>query len=215
MSSREQILRTLRSGKPPFQDAPPRPERYLPVTRLDQSADPAALLTRFTEEIARLGGRVYPSADQAAAIATVLSLLGEAREVLVSEELPLPGLVEALAAKHVRLVAPHMHGENPATAEAGAIPVGITGVEAAFATTGTLALSGQRLPSLLPPVYLGLLPRERLLPRPEDWLAAPARAALNTSRSVALLTGPSRTGDIELKIVIGVHGPREVHVIIY
>jgi L-lactate dehydrogenase complex protein LldG len=64
-------------------------------------------------------------------------------------------------------------------------------------------------------VYIGLLPRERLLLRPEDWLAAPARAALNMSRSVALLSGASRTGDIELKIVIGVHGPREVHVIVY
>jgi L-lactate dehydrogenase complex protein LldG len=214
MSSREQILRTLRSGKAPFQDVPP-PERYLPVTRLEQPGDPGALLARFTEEVKRLGGTVYPAVDQAAAVATVLSLLGEAQEVLVSEELPLPGLVEALAAKHIRLVVPRMHGINPTTAEADAITVGITGVEAAFATTGTLALTGQRLPSLLPSVYIGLLPRERLLPRPEDWLSAPARAALNMSRSVALLSGASRTGDIELKIVIGVHGPREVHVIIY
>ncbi len=98
------------------------------------------------------------------------------------------------------------------------IRVGITGADAAFATTGTLALvtdeAQGRITSLVPPVHIALLRRERLFPRLEDWITVEGRAAVARSSSVAFVTGPSRTGDIEMQTILGVHGPGVVHIIL-
>jgi L-lactate dehydrogenase complex protein LldG len=146
--------------------------------------------------------------------------VGEDKAVMGWESLPLPGLKDVLAAHGIQIVIPHARGDQRRAElqKAEPIRVGITGADAAFATTGTLALITNdqqgRLPSLLPPVHVALLRRERLFPRIEDWLASEGRAAMSASASIALITGPSRTGDIEMQTILGVHGPGVVHVII-
>jgi L-lactate dehydrogenase complex protein LldG len=71
--------------------------------------------------------------------------------------------------------------------------------------------------SLLPPCHVALFGRDQLVASLEDagvviegWQAAPDR---ETGASVVLVTGPSRTADIELTLTRGVHGPREVHAV--
>jgi len=65
----------------------------------------------------------------------------------------------------------------------------------------------------LPPVHVVLAKRETLVAalfdlfQPGKWPKAPPSC-------VALITGPSKTGDIELRLVTGVHGPGEVHAIL-
>jgi L-lactate dehydrogenase complex protein LldG len=64
-------------------------------------------------------------------------------------------------------------------------------------------------------VHIALLKRSRLYPRLEDWLYVEGRQALAESRSVAFVTGPSRTADIEMTPILGVHGPGKVHVVVF
>ncbi|MBI2960131.1 MAG: lactate utilization protein C [Betaproteobacteria bacterium] len=97
-------------------------------------------------------------------------------------------------------------------------PVGVTGAFAAIAETGTLMLvSGAATPgsvSLVPETHVAVLRAERVMAHMEEaWDLA--RAELHRlPRAVTFISGPSRTGDIEQKIVLGAHGPYRVHIII-
>jgi L-lactate dehydrogenase complex protein LldG len=89
--------------------------------------------------------------------------------------------------------------------------------EAAFglADTGSVVLAASpeepRARSLLADVHVSLLREDRIL-RGLDELFGAIGDALPSS--LAIVTGPSRSADIEQKLTIGVHGPREVHVVV-
>ncbi|MEX2261618.1 MAG: lactate utilization protein [Bryobacteraceae bacterium] len=94
---------------------------------------------------------------------------------------------------------------------------GITSADYALADTGTLAMmasgSEARLISLLPPVHIAILPRERLLTNLDELLTL-VPLPVEERSSMVLITGPSRTADIEQILVRGVHGPGEIHVVV-
>jgi L-lactate dehydrogenase complex protein LldG len=97
--------------------------------------------------------------------------------------------------------------------------VGITGVDYALADSGTLVLlsarSRGRWLSLTPRLHLALLPEEHILDSLDDFFSlmqSPGSVEAAGS-AITFITGPSRTADIELKLVMGAHGPKEVHVI--
>lgn len=88
---------------------------------------------------------------------------------------------------------------------------------AGVAETGTLVLaSGSDSPTTLnfvPPTHLVVLFRKDVVGAYEDaWDRL--RATGDTPRTVNFITGPSRTGDIEQQIQIGVHGPLRLHLIL-
>ena len=91
--------------------------------------------------------------------------------------------------------------------------IGITTCDFAVAETGTLALfcdpDKGRLVSLLPPVYLALIPADRLVPRMTQVMRHVSEHGAPSSLN--FVTGPSRTGDIESVLVVGVHGPGKVY----
>ena len=96
--------------------------------------------------------------------------------------------------------------------------VGVTGVAAAVAETGTLVLSWgpgrRRSTPLVPPMHVALVPLSRLVATYAE--AIDVLAALDPAPSgMQLVTGPSRSADIEMKLVKGVHGPGQVHVVLY
>ena len=65
-----------------------------------------------------------------------------------------------------------------------------------------------RLPSLLPPHHIVVARRSAVVPRLEDALKnMEAGTAGGQGSSTVLISGPSRTADIEKKLVLGVHGP--------
>jgi len=94
---------------------------------------------------------------------------------------------------------------------------GITGVDWAVAETGTLLLgSGPgrgRVVSLLPPVHIALIRPSQLLPSLAEAFRR-AGQALDLPSSLVLITGPSRSADIENDLSIGVHGPAAVHAVL-
>lgn len=94
---------------------------------------------------------------------------------------------------------------------------GITSADYALADTGTLVMLASpeeaRMVSLLPPVHIAAVPRDRILTGLDELLSLVPRPGDLTS-SMVLITGPSRTADIEQILVRGVHGPGEIHVVV-
>ncbi len=102
------------------------------------------------------------------------------------------------------------------TPELGAAAdLGLTGAVAGIAATGSIVLdasvAGSRAAGLLPPVHVCMLPEDRLVATPADVLH-PLSAGVPSS--LVLVGGPSRTGDVEQILTLGVHGPRHVHVVL-
>jgi L-lactate dehydrogenase complex protein LldG len=87
----------------------------------------------------------------------------------------------------------------------------------ALAETGTLVMLASRqearLVSLLPPVHIAIVPRSRIVANLDELLSLLPKPAEQTS-SMVLITGPSRTADIEQILVRGVHGPGEIYAVI-
>ena len=104
---------------------------------------------------------------------------------------------------------------RPAT---GADRLGITGVFCAIAETGTLVVVSSRdtptAATLLPQTHVAVVPRGRIVACMEDAFALLRRERATMPRAVNLISGPSRTGDIEQTIVVGAHGPYRVHIIV-
>lgn len=92
--------------------------------------------------------------------------------------------------------------------------VGITGAVAAFADTGTVVLSTSSrrslIPSLLPEAHFVILRRRDLYESFEDWLDAGGGGYISNSSNLVMITGPSRTADIEMTLTVGVHGPKQL-----
>jgi len=95
--------------------------------------------------------------------------------------------------------------------------VGITSADYALADTGTLVLLSSReearMISLLPPAHIAVVPAGRILTGLDELFTVLPHPARSTS-SMVTITGPSRTGDIEMTLVRGVHGPGELTVIV-
>jgi L-lactate utilization protein LutC len=97
------------------------------------------------------------------------------------------------------------------------IDTGITSADYALGDTGTLVMIASpaeaRLISLLPPAHLAVVPKERILTGLDELFTAVPQPA-EISSSMVLITGPSRTADIEQILVRGVHGPGQITVVI-
>jgi L-lactate dehydrogenase complex protein LldG len=93
--------------------------------------------------------------------------------------------------------------------------IGITRCTAAIADTGTLLLVFDgvrpRSTSLVPRVHLAIVHEDDLVASLPD---AFARMPSPLPSGMVLVTGPSRSADIEQLLTLGVHGPAEVHVVL-
>ncbi len=138
--------------------------------------------------------------------------------------LGLPDLEGHLARDGIALMVPgDLHDPSQRDAAAG-LAVGITSVDAALASTGTLVMLADagrsRTASLLPLHHIVLVPSSRIHASAESWVASLREdgrldATLREGSQVTFVTGPSKSADIELTLTLGVHGPRTVHAIVY
>jgi len=212
MSSREQILGRLRQRKErPFPASEPAQTHRAVVPPGDQS--PVALLARFIEEAQKAGCVVHEAGSPEAAIAVILEIVGEDTAVSAWDlaHIPLPGLAEALDKANI----------NRVEQDAG-IRVGLTGVAAALAATGSVVVvSGNgraRAASLLPPIHIAVVAAGQIMPDLESWWGTQQAAGLDQIRqhsNVVVITGPSRTADIAMQLVMGMHGPRKLHLVLF
>jgi L-lactate dehydrogenase complex protein LldG len=172
-----------------------------------------------------LSGRVYRVSDREEVVPLILEIARQhqATSLLAWDE-PLPGaawlapaLSQAGLARQPADLPRDGAGRKAQLAELESLKVGLTGAAGGLADTGAIALvSGpgrSRLASLLPPVHIALLATDRLYPSLPAFLAANP-GATGQGSNLVFIAGPSRTGDIELTLSMGVHGPGEIHVII-
>lgn len=173
----------------------------------------ADLLTHFEAMSQRMAStvlRVPRIADAPAAAAAYLNEHGLGCAAVVWPALQRLSWAEAGIAAEFR--APRF--DESADSDA----VGITGAFCALAETGTVVmLSGADSPAathLLPETHIAILPASRIVADMEDAFALMRAEAGALPRAVNMVSGPSRTGDIEQTIVLGAHGPYRVHIII-
>jgi L-lactate dehydrogenase complex protein LldG len=95
--------------------------------------------------------------------------------------------------------------------------IGITSADYVLADTGTLVMLSSpqeaRMVSLLPPAHIAVVERDRILTGLDELFSVLPSPAEQSS-SMVLITGPSRTADIEQILVRGVHGPGQITVVI-
>ena len=104
--------------------------------------------------------------------------------------------------------------------------MGITGADYAIAETGSVVVLPRRglsrLVSVVPPVHVAIVRPEDVLGDLDDLFALRrlefhrngTQGNADLGSYMNFITGPSRTADIEQTIVVGVHGPREVHMVL-
>jgi L-lactate utilization protein LutC len=220
--SREKVLERIRhaarEGNRAGQ-APPLPERGS-VGYQGGGPDPTA---RFCDQCTAAGGNVHRVTSTEAAIACVLNLVQAkaARLALLSHDSVLEelGLAERLHGLGIQVWQPGEPDTGDAHEPMFAADIGITGVDYLIAETGSVIVAARpnhpRSLSLLPPLHIAVARSEQIVPDLFDLLDSnmfgdpPALPSCLT-----LITGPSKTGDIELRLVTGVHGPGEVHVVL-
>jgi L-lactate dehydrogenase complex protein LldG len=212
MNSREKILNRLRAVPKPFTHVPEIAQNaYLPMVPMGDKS-PATLQARFMEEAQKISSKVYPVPDSESAIQQILTLIGDSKQVLSwdMDQIPVRGLAEALKNEGITFAAPG----DPS------VRIGLTGASVGLAATGSLVfVSGAgkpRLAGLIPPVHVAVLTTDQLVPDLESWAAMQRQTHLEAFKhaNISVISGPSRTGDIEMEIVMGVHGPGEVHIIL-
>lgn len=191
------------SEKPPQPPAPWLRKRNLSTSeRID-------LFVRGFEKLNGKAIRLARRSDVGAAVREIV----QARKAVASNApylrecgvTELPGVSSGFTARE------ELRGEC-ATAD-----FGITSADYALADTGTLVMISSpreaRLVSLLPPAHIAVIPASSILPNLDELFTMLPKPAEQTS-SMVLITGPSRTADIEQILVRGVHGPGEIYALI-
>jgi len=200
------------------------PRQLLPVAQLARRAE---LTAQFARELDAVGGVFLGAVTPDEVRMRVVSLARElgARTAAIGAGVTLDADSIARALEHagVAVIWPGAQGTGPDDAGRAAFrghlagcDLGIAEADAGIASTGTLAVVGApnrpNSLTLLPPNNLIIVNADRMRP---DLAAAIAGigAETFTTKRVALITGPSRTADIEKMIVLGVHGPKKLYVL--
>jgi L-lactate dehydrogenase complex protein LldG len=185
---------------------PPSPTAVPPTVQF-AALDPDDLVGSFIAAATAVDAEVHV-VDGGAVPATVVDLARRhgAATVVRTPETSVEGAAGALADAGLRVE----HYERGSSAD-----LGLTGAVAGVAATGSVVLDSgvarSRGAGLLPPVHVCVLGVEQLVATPAGVLHP---LADGPPSSFVLVGGPSRTGDVEQILTLGVHGPRHVHVVL-
>lgn len=197
----------------PVHRPPPTPAPGAPVPQPGyRNVDRDDLVGTFADAVVHAGGQchvVEGDVPDDLLDRLVVELAG--RSVVTSDDPVARAVGGRLADRGVAV-------EKATVAAAARAGLGITGATAAVAATGSVVLdsrrSGGRTASLLPDAHLCVVPVNSLVPTPADVLRGLGSAGDALPPSLVLVTGPSRTGDIEQLLTLGAHGPTALHVVL-
>ena len=205
--SRDNILHKVRTalGRGAGQAVTDPPPARIRIPQISMEARVASML----ERVRALAGEAVESDDPRAfvarAIAGKTAIASNAPYLAECGITGLPGVRSGITDREELR-------ELCATAD-----IGITSADYALADTGTLVLLSSpqeaRMISLLPPAHIAVVPRARILTGLDELFSLLPNPADATS-SMVLITGPSRTADIEQILVRGVHGPGALCVVV-
>ena len=176
---------------------------------------------RFVEELEALGGHGKRVGSRKEAQEYVLELARKRDAKLLVrwdvDELRELGVDAPLGEAGIEVVV-WRDSEDP-TEVASKADIGLSTAAWAIAETGTLVLEGGpgmgRTVTLLPPTYVAVVPVERILRTVPEAIGKYAGGVPGgLPANVCFHTGPSRSGDIEMSLFIGMHGPGDVHVVL-
>ena len=182
-------------------------------TGREEIEDPPA---RFVEELETLGGHGRRTENLEEAREYLLDLTREAKllvrwDVEYLDELGVDGPL-----REVGVEVALWHDLPDLREIAGRADIGLSTAVWGIAETGSLVLEhgpGRgRSVTLLPPTYVAILPVDRVLRTVPEAIQKYTGNALPAN--VCFHTGPSRSGDIEMSLVVGMHGPGDVHVLL-
>lgn len=234
--AREQILQSLRRSAA---NAPAvRLQKTAPPAHADaaiyRNYEPAHRqpLQMFAEKLAGLKGEFHHVDDAKAAAKILRELLSDPVLQPRPDSLAANSRAQKIAARHRHplidgiVAAESWLGENVEVIDRQKISspdfadfaVGITAVDFLVARTGSLVLSsatagGRRL-SVLPPLHIAMATTDQLVISLDEAMAGyQQRREFDRSSYATIITGPSRTSDIEKILVLGAHGPKRLAVI--
>ncbi len=212
--TREEFLGTIRQSLTPSDSIalrdppPPASNEILRITRHDED-----LPTIFTRRATAMGMNVHRATAKAlgATIQTLLTDFNAKRVVLDIPADPVAELIRtAIGGREI--IDPIKTKDLDAQFDSD---IGITGVIAAIAETGTLVIASDihrsRGTFLIPPIHIAIVFESQLLP---DMIDLWPRMNPGNHSALTLVTGPSKTADIEGILITGVHGPRAVHIVL-
>lgn len=209
--SREHVLHKVRTalgrsaGQSPATPAPPA-RLEIPELGLEARID------SFLERLEALAGKTHRATSPAGACQYAADVT-KGRSAVASNA----PFLKQCGITDLPNVRSGVADRNELRALCAAADFGITSADYALADTGTLVMLSSekeaRLISLLPPVHIAIIPRERIITGLDELFTILPEPAEQTS-SMVLITGPSRTADIEQILVRGVHGPGEIHIVV-
>ncbi len=175
--------------------------------------DKEMLTARFIEEAKKLTCDVHIAEDDIAAAQVILTILAGEKRVLAwdFDKIPCLQLESTLHEAGIVIADP----DDPSAR------IGITGADAALAATGSLVIvSGpgrQRTTTLLPQTHIAVITQDQILPNMESWLSMQRQnnlKAFKQGANIKIISGPSRTADIAMELILGMHGPKALQIII-
>ena len=197
-------------------------KRKREAEQLTEKYQPEDVVDRFGRELENIGGTIIrcKQGDAPDKVTAYLRELGIKTLIAWGEQVPaLTTIAHHLQGEGFEILDPRLPcGGDPRRdqrmADLGKAEAGLTGAIAGVAETGTVVIPADRnqsqLASLIPPVHLVLLPVEVIYQTLNDWLGESGEEVISNASCLNLISGPSRTGDIELTLTIGVHGPGRV-----
>ena len=210
MTARDRILQRVRSALGHAADYPPPAPPPIRLRVPDVSLE--TRIASMTARLEALGGRVIRVDSPEAAGTWVAGALGN-RTAIVSNA----PYLEQCGITRLPGVRSGISDRDQLRQLCAAADVGITSADYALADTGTLVMLSSpeeaRMISLLPPTHIAVVPCSHVLTGLDElFLLLPEPAS--TRSSMVLITGPSRTADIEQILVRGVHGPGDLSVVL-